>query len=160
DASEVDGTLRVSAEEVALIDMPPTGCDRYRFEAEVRQLSLGAVGYFGIYAGRHRLPTTTGQPADCFALVWFNDHVEHRDRPGPAGPWVLSLRYNLWVTGAGSVSGGRQLPGAPYPETDGPGPAGWHKLAVEVRPDLMAWSFDGRPAGSVILPLVAELERS
>ena len=34
----------------------------------------------------------------------------------------------------------------------------WHKLAVEVRPDQMTWSFDGEAAMPVMLPLPPAIE--
>ena len=152
--SDVNGTMRVNDDEVTLIDLPPTGLERYRFEVQVRQLGNARAGKFGAYAGRHRRASTTSEAADCVAVLWFNELGGVRDHPdGPPRLWESGLQYVKQVPGSGAVIGGLQLEQGANEGNGDPTEDGWHTVAVEVRPNQMAWSFDGKPARPVAFPL-------
>jgi hypothetical protein len=151
--SDADGTFRIATDEVALIDLPPTGLDRYRFEVQIQGQVASPATRFGAYAGRHRLPSTHG-PTDCFATLWFNEQAKYRDRPGPDSPAQLGVRYHQQVPGTGSVLGGHSVAAGPPSAMPIGVSVPWRTIAVDVLPDRMTWSFDGDPAGSITLPLV------
>lgn len=155
--SDVDGTMRVNDDEIALIDLPPTGLDRYRFEVQVRQFGNSPAGEFGAYVGRHRRQSTTGEEVECLAALWFNQGAEFRDHPqGPPRLWSNGMRYLKQIPGLGAVIGGRQFEQGPNLAQQVAPSDDWHTLAVEIRPNRMAWSFDGNSAQAVPLPLPAK----
>jgi hypothetical protein len=133
--------------------MPPTNLDRYRFEVQVKQRNPLAAGgsRYGIYGGRHRLPTTVGGEIDSFAAIWFNDRL------GKAipGKWTLGLRSHTRLAGMGALWGAVEF------EEDGeyqPPADGWHTLAVDVAPNGLTWYFDGARVADIALPLDKSVE--
>jgi serine/threonine-protein kinase len=141
--SDVDQTFTIDNSEFVLVELPPTNRDRYRVSAEVRQLTSGSKGDFGLYAGRHWLPHETGGEVDCFATLWFDD----ADGRGPGGFWTTAVRPHQRIAGMGTVSGGLELAHGEYrPDPPAPG-SGWHLLTVDVDPQGAGWTFDGRAAG-------------
>lgn len=157
--SEVDGSFRVTTEEIAFLDLPPTGLDRYRLEAEVRQINNAPNSDFGIYAGRHRQQTTTGAPVDLLATLHFNDWCCGTVRPDLPGGWIQRLRSATYIPGSACQISGRQIASGGYSSKNRPADANWHALAVEVVPDRLTWSFDGHPAGVTVLPPPAADEK-
>jgi hypothetical protein len=151
--SDIDGTFVLDNSQMILVDLPPTGLDRYRFEVQVLQRTDTPAARFGAYAGRQRRTTKDGELVDCFAAVWFNDRAAGQP-PGVQGQRQFGLRP--YYRRLGGVSGEVAF-GSPVKYT--PNEDRWHTLAVEVTPDRMDWTFDGQPAGSVALPLDARCHR-
>jgi serine/threonine-protein kinase len=153
--SDADGTMRVNADKITLIDMPPTGRERYRFEVQIQQQYMRRDPEFGIYAGRHRLPSTTVTDTDCCIRLVFNENPLMQDHPvGPPRRWQVGAMY---VTAKGG-SGGHEFQQRPNLAQIVAPEDRWHTLAVEVRPDQMTWSFDGEAAMPVMLPLPPAVE--
>jgi serine/threonine protein kinase len=156
--SDIDGTMRVSTEEMTLIDLATPDLDRYRFEVEVRHLGGSRNGDVGAFAGRHRLPSTTGEPVDCFASIWLKEAADVGAGLDPARQWTVGVRHHKEVPGIGGVGPGqRELSSGKLPPNGEHN--GWHTLTVEVRPDRMICYFDGALAGTVELPLARSDER-
>jgi hypothetical protein len=161
--SDVDGALTLDSSQMILMEMPPTGLDRYRFEVDVLQRTDNRAARFGAYAGRQRRATKTGETVDCFAALWFND-VAHGTVPDVEGAWTFGLRpyyrRQVGAGGQGGVSGGVEFGAhARYAPKEGGPAARWHTLAVEVTPDRMTWFFDGQPTGALALPLTDAIHR-
>jgi serine/threonine-protein kinase len=150
--NDVDETFTVDSSEVILIDLPPTGRDRFRVEIEVCQRSEGSPGHFGVYAGRHRMPTRTGGEVECFASLWFDDN----DGRHPGGFWTTAARPYTRIAGAGGVLGELQFAHGSYrPDPPARGP-GWHPLTIDIDPTGATWTFDGQPAGRTPFQFAAE----
>jgi hypothetical protein len=156
--SDIDGTMQISTSEETLLDLPATGLNHYRVELQVKQLGHTPSGDFGMYTGRHRLPSTTGREVNCFASVWFNDGIPIQVAPGPTGTWTMGVRYHIQVPGAGTVMGNRGLPQEPYPPQKTNPEDGWHTITAEVRRDRLDWTFDGNSVGTITLPLAPKYE--
>jgi serine/threonine-protein kinase len=157
--SDFDGTMRASEDQISLIDLPPTGLERYRFVVQIQQWSNNPAAEYGIYAGRHRLPLTTAADADCFVALWFNKNSKYRDHPvGPPRMWEVGALSLPQTTAKPYHAGSYQFEQGPNLAQIGAPKDGWHTLAVEVRRDQMTWSFDGEAAQPVSLPLPSTIE--
>jgi Protein kinase domain len=148
-----DGALLIDSGRTILIDMPPTGLERFRFEVQVRQVSDDDRGRFGIYAGRHTLGTTTGE-ANCFLSLWFNDRIRPPGQP-PQLQWARWVRFHCHPAGAGAMSSGHQFDEV---EVGVRAPGEYHTLAAEVRPEGVTFFRDGQATQAIHFPLTAEAE--
>ncbi|HEX3151662.1 MAG TPA: serine/threonine-protein kinase [Gemmataceae bacterium] len=151
--SETDKVLVIDTADTALMDLPPTGLDRYRVRVEVCQRSATADSRVGVYAGRHRLPTSNGE-TEAFASLWFTDNDPEPTADAP-GRWQIALRPYELVSRKGSVSG--EYGGAKFgrfvPQPDEKSLVCWHVIVIEVTPTGLAFTFDGQSAGTIALPL-------
>jgi hypothetical protein len=144
--------LWVRNDQMILVDLPPTGLDRYRFEVEVEQQTAGPTTDIGVYAGRHTQISKSGEPVDCFATLIFNNTTPVFDKE-PPGWWTMGMRTvrQFPLNRGGSWVDMRQFRMGRYI----PGPQGnkWHKLAVEVAPVGLKWYFDGEQVGGIAIPV-------
>lgn len=158
--SGFDGTMRVNDDNgITLIDLPPTGLERYRFEMQIKEANRNFVSQFGMYAARHHLPSTTSANTNCFVALWFNETSQYRDHPvGPPRMWSVGARslpqrgVIPYHSGSCQFEQGPNLAQIVAPND------GWHTLSVDVRPDQMTLSFDGEAAQPVTLPLPPTIE--
>jgi len=149
-----DGAVLIDSGRTILMDLPPTGLERYRFEVQALQVSDDDKGRIGIYAGRHTLGTTIGE-ADCFLLQWFNDPI----RPGQPVwlEWTVWTRFHRRRDAVLTLGGGNQ---EDIGHVEGRAPRKYHALAAEVRPDGVAFFLDGKATKAIPTPLGAADERN
>ena len=147
-SADDDKAMVIDSGRMILMDMPPTGLDRFRFQVRARQASSELGLRFGIYAGRLRL--TVGQrDVECFLTLWFNDRTAKPGQP-PRGTWTLAARPHVRVPGVGGVTGGVEFDSGDY---EPPVAGTYHTVVVEVRPEYVKFTLDDQPCGEIALPL-------
>ena len=156
--SEADETLTLDSSRLVMMDLPPTGLERFRFEVQVRQLKPDDATRFGIYAARHRLPSRIGE-TECFASLWFNETPSNMAVGKTTGPCLAGLRTYTRVAGSGGILGGIDFKGRDLTDLSEQKSTGkFRSLALEVTPKSIDMFVDGDHLDSIALPLAANDE--
>jgi serine/threonine-protein kinase len=152
-----DGTFNVQDAEFGVLELlPDPQRERYRFRAEVRLEHMSGIldPDVGIYFGHSAAPGGT----QSYCRLAFNDLIGN---PGPARNFdadsfvVLQAQCHL-PRGLACYSDeiARLFPFRPA--RGGVGRASWRRLAVEVTPDNVRVSWEGRRSGRMPRHKVAE----
>jgi serine/threonine protein kinase len=146
-----DDTFTVDTQSLALAEVcPDPGCDRYRFEAEVRQNSAARPN---ARVGLYVMHETRGEDrrGHLFAHWFFTEDLPEDAWLKPPPPGFRAGRAEFYVTYVRAeppapyaprvAKGGRT---AEFTEPKRPGEFDWRKVAVDVTPKEVTVRFEGK----------------
>jgi serine/threonine-protein kinase len=145
-----DGTFTVEAQGLALVELlPKMPLARFRFQAEVRELTCWGTADVGIYYSHHQAGSAQ-RPHHLCGYLSFADVGPYahyfKNEQGQLGSWekVNILHY---VAPGGPPRGEWAVYDGAHrfylPPSLPPGP--WRRLSVEVTPEVVTASMDGKP---------------
>ena len=135
----------------ALMDLPPTGLDRYRFQVEVCQRKPRAIRISACMPAAIACRRRGAKPKRSCLTFTDKDPEPSVELPGR---WQLAVRPYEPVRHKGSVFGGLESTfGRFEPKVDESSLVCWHTIVVDVTPTGLTWTFDGKRGGQDKFPL-------